>query len=60
MTLVQAVRLLHRAKYTKKFFNVTLRKPIGPKSTHPLYIFGFAGPKFVAVDAVTKKVIPFS
>ena len=42
MTLSRAVTLLRRARYSMPFFNVTLRNPLGPKASKPLYIFGFA------------------
>ena len=57
MTLAQAVALVRRAGHRGKFFNVTLRNPLGPKRLNPMYIFGFAG-SFVGVDIVTKKVHP--
>jgi hypothetical protein len=59
LTLTQAVALLRRAGHTKPFFNVSLRNPLGPKRSNPLYIFGFAGNHYFAVDTVTKKVRPF-
>jgi hypothetical protein len=46
---------LRRAGYRKGFSGVTLRHPLGPKRSHPLYIFTLAL-KFVAVDTVTGKV----
>ena len=56
MTLPRAVTLLRRAGYRRSFFNVTLRNPLGPKtSSHALYIFGFAN-GFVDVDTVTGRV----
>lgn len=58
MTLSQAVALLRRAGHRAAFFNVTLRNPLGPKSSHPLYIFGYAHNAYVAVDTVTRKVAP--
>ena len=60
MTLRQAVTRLQRAGYRKAFFNVTLRNPLGPRTTKPLYIFGFANGSYVAVNTVTKKVAPIS
>jgi hypothetical protein len=60
MTLTQAVARLRKAGYRKPFFNVTLRNPLGPKPSKPLYIFGFAGGRFVAVNTVTNKVAPLS
>jgi hypothetical protein len=34
---------------------VTLRNPLGPKESNPLYIFGFAN-GYVDVDTVTGRV----
>ena len=59
MTLSQAVALLRRAGHRASFFNVTLRNPVGPKKSNPLYIFGFAGNHYFSVDTITKKVRPF-
>lgn len=59
MTLSRAVTLLRRAGHSTPFFNVTLRNPLGPKASKPLYIFGFAHGEFVAVNTVTNKVAPF-
>jgi hypothetical protein len=59
MTLTQAVALVRRAGHRGKFFDVTLRNPLGTKRLNPMYIFGFAG-AFVGVDTVTKKVRPLS
>jgi hypothetical protein len=55
MTLAQAVALLRGAGYRTKFFNVTLRDPLGPSPTGPLYIFGFTH-RYVDVNVRTKKV----
>ena len=60
MTLSQAVGLLRRAGHRGLFFNVTLRNPVQPKRSNPLYIFGFAHNRYVSVDTVTKKVKPFA
>ena len=60
LTLRRAVKLLRAAGHRGGFGNVTLRNPLGPKRGNPLYIFGFAGGSFVAVDTVTKKVAPIS
>jgi hypothetical protein len=57
MTLREAVNLLE-AGGTKQFDNVTLRRPLGPESTPPLYIFGLASGKFVAVNTKTGDVEP--
>ena len=43
---------------SEPFFNVTLRDPLGPTASKPLYIFGFANGEFVAVNTVTDKVAP--
>ena len=58
MTLTRAVSIVRRAGHRGKFFNVTLRSPLGPQRLHPFYIFGFAG-GFIGVDTVTGKVRPF-
>src|SRR3954452_14255228 len=39
MTLKKAIKLLDQAG-TDEFENVTLRRPLGPQRTPPLYIFG--------------------
>jgi hypothetical protein len=60
LTLAQAVALVRRAGHRAPFFNVALRNPLGPNPhSHPLYIFGFAGNHYFAVDTVTKRVRPF-
>jgi hypothetical protein len=59
MTVAQAITLLRRAGHKAPFFNVTLRNPLGPNRSNPLYIFGFAGNSFFAVDTLTKRVRPF-
>jgi hypothetical protein len=58
LTLGQAVARLRQAGHRKPFFNVTLRNPLGPKRSNPLYIFGFGSGRFIAVDTVTKRVRP--
>jgi hypothetical protein len=58
MTLTRAVQRLRAAGHRRRFFNVTLRNPLRPKASNPLYIFGFAGNAYVAVDTVTGKVAP--
>lgn len=55
MTLLEAVKLLHKAGYGARFFTVTLRDPLGPEPTPPLYIFGFRH-RYVAVNTRTKQV----
>jgi hypothetical protein len=58
MTLPRALSIVRRVGHRGKFFNVTLRSPLGPKRLHPFYIFGFAG-GFIGVDTVTGKVRSF-
>ncbi len=60
MTLTQAVALMRRAGIRAGFFNVVLRNPLGPRRTHPQYIFGFGPGGFVSVDTVTKRVMHIS
>jgi hypothetical protein len=55
MTLAQAVVRLRKAGYRQGFNGVTLRNPLGPTRSNPLYIFSVSS-KFVAVDTVTGKV----
>ena len=55
MTVAQALARVRKAGYRKGFSGVTLRNPLGPKQSNPLYIFTIA-PKFIAVDTVTGKV----
>jgi hypothetical protein len=59
LTLTQALGLLRAAGHREPFFNVTLRNPLGPRKSNPLYIFGLAGQQYFAVDTKTKKVFPF-
>jgi hypothetical protein len=59
MTLAQAVVRLRKAGYRQGFSGVTLRNPLGPTRSNPLYIFGVSS-KFVAVDTVTGKVTVLS
>ena len=56
MTLKEAVELLDDAG-THEFFNVTLRRPLGPERVPPLYIFGVDG-GFIAVNTKTGDVEP--
>ena len=58
MSLAKAIRLLRGAGYTTAFQNVTLRYPLGPGFTEPLYIFGFdpADP-FVGVGVRTGSIV---
>ena len=55
MTLAQALTRVRRAGYRQGFSGVTLRNPLGPKKSNPLYIFSISA-KFVAVDTVTGRV----
>lgn len=55
MTVAQALVRVRRAGYKRGFSGVTLRNPLGPKKSNPLYIFSIS-PKFIAVDTVTGKV----
>jgi hypothetical protein len=55
MTLARALTRVRGAGYRKGFSSVTLRNPLGPKKSNPLYIFTLSS-KFVAVDTVTGKV----
>ena len=59
MTLAQAVTRLRKAGYRQGFNGVTLRNPLSPTRSNPLYIFGVSS-KFVAVDTVTGKVTVLS
>jgi hypothetical protein len=58
MSLPKAIRTLRDAGYTMPFQNVTLRYPLGPGFTEPLYIFGFdpADP-FVGVGVRTGSIV---
>ena len=56
MTLRRAVELLAEAG-THDFRNVTLRRPLGPERTPPLYIFG-TDDGFIAVNTKTGDVEP--
>lgn len=60
MTLKDAVSLLEDAGYRDGFFNVTLRNPLGPDSSSPLYIFEVAGHSFVSVNTKTEAVAGLS
>jgi hypothetical protein len=55
LTLTHALRRVRLAGYRQGFSSVTLRNPLGPKKSNPLYVFTF-GSKFVAVDTVTRRV----
>ncbi len=54
---VLAIALLEDAGYDDGFVNVTLRDPLGPDPTPPLYIFGTDN-GFVAVNTKTGDVEP--
>ena len=56
MTLRRAIELLGDAG-THEFRNVTLRRPLGPERTPPLYIFG-TDDGFIAVNTKTGDVEP--
>ena len=60
MTVARAVHLIRRAGHTRAFVSVTLRNPLGPKRSNPLYIFGMSTNKFVAVDTRTGRVSSLS
>lgn len=55
MTLAEAVARLNRAGYDEGFSSVTLRSPLGPKATPPLYIFTLPV-GYVAVNTKNGKV----
>jgi hypothetical protein len=55
MTPAQALTRVRKAGYHRGFSAVTLRNPLGPKRSNPLYVFAL-GSKYVAVDTVTGKV----
>jgi hypothetical protein len=58
MRLPKAIRILRGAGYTAPFENVTLRYPLGPGFTEPLYIFGFdPSDPFVGVGVRTGSII---
>lgn len=56
LTLRQAVALLRDAGINQAFFGVTLRKPLGPQSTAPLYIFTLGDGSYAAVNTRTGEV----
>ena len=56
LTLTQAVAALRKAGYRSGFTGVTLRRPLGPHETPPLYLFSLANGRFVSVNTVTRKV----
>jgi hypothetical protein len=57
MSLKKAITLL-RDSGTQEFENVTLRRPLGPERTPPLYIFGVENGQFIAVNTKTGDVEP--
>jgi hypothetical protein len=60
MTLKDAVKLLREAGFHQAFFGVTLRSPLGPKTTPPLYLFTLGNARFVAVNTKNGKVAELS
>jgi hypothetical protein len=56
MSLRQAVDDLRRTKYRDAFTAVTLRSPLGPRQSPPLYIFTTTHHGFVAVNTKTARV----
>jgi hypothetical protein len=63
MTLDDAISLLRAAGYQQPFASVTLRFPLGPPFSEPLYVFGFdtgTAPPFVGVGTKTGTVTPLS
>jgi len=57
MTLREAIDRLADTG-THEFLNVTLRRPLGPERTPPLYIFGVDNGQFIAVNTKTGDVEP--
>jgi hypothetical protein len=57
MSLREAIELL-KDSGTHEFENVTLRRPLGPDRTPPLYIFGVENGRFIAVNTKTEDVEP--
>jgi hypothetical protein len=51
MTLRSAVSLMRQASYRRGVVDVTLRNPLGPRRSNPLYIFGCSDGWDAAVDA---------
>jgi hypothetical protein len=56
MTLPTAVSKLRRAGIRTSFTTVTMRRPLGPRRTNTLYLFGLSSGRYVSVDTVTGKV----
>jgi hypothetical protein len=60
MTLDDAVARLRDAGFTQPFSTVTLRFPLGPSFSEPLFIFGFENGSSVGVGTTTGTVAPLS
>jgi hypothetical protein len=58
MSVNDALDLMDEAGFGREFFNVVLRRPLGPERTPPLYIFEVAQGTFVAVNTKTGDVEP--
>jgi hypothetical protein len=58
MTLEDAVARLRDAGFQSPFSSVTLRFPLGPSSSEPLFIFGFADGSSIGVGTKTGTVTP--
>jgi hypothetical protein len=58
MSLDDAVAHLRDAGFGSSFTSVTLRFPLGPPSSEPLYIFGFADGSSIGVGTKTGTVAP--
>jgi len=58
MMLVNAIARLREAGFQSPFSSVTLRFPLAPSSSEPLYIFGFADGSFIGVGTKTGTVAP--
>jgi hypothetical protein len=60
MTLDDAVARLRDAGFADPFSTVTLRFPLGPSFSEPLYIFEFEDGSFVGVGTKRGTVAPLS
>ncbi|MBA3718111.1 MAG: hypothetical protein H0W87_07800 [Actinobacteria bacterium] len=60
MTLAMAVTKLRNAGHKEGFGTVTLRYPLGPGFSEPLYIFSFGSGEYWTVGTKTGKVKPIS
>jgi len=60
MRLDDAVARLRDAGFAQPFSTVTLRFPLGPSFSEPLFVFGFADGSFVGVGTETGSVTPLS